>query len=380
MFIVPDVSTFQKNTDIAILKQDGCKGIICRSSYGREYDQVDAEWLKNADNCIKNQMPLAVYHYSYAKTVDETLVEANVCYNTIKNINNICWISFDLEDRSQVSVGKETLTNMAIAFLDFFKAKGYKTKLYTNPNWMKNYVDTEQVKAHGHGVWIAWYRGIDPSTFDYSGSCDIWQYTSSGTIAGVNGRADMNACYLESDFNRIPYYNNGSVPISPIPSSPTQSSTVSQSQINTNKHVDVTYRVRANGNWYSEIVNSNNSNSIGYAGSIAKPITDVAIKVSDGSVKYRVHLLSGRWLNWITDYNLNNGLTGYAGNGTPIDAIEVYFYTPSSIRPYKKARYRVSPINRDYYSYQYDDETTNSQDGYAGCFGNKIDRLQIDIV
>lgn len=65
---------------------------------------------------------------------------------------------------------------------------------------------------------------------------------------------------------------------------------------------------------------------------------------------------------------------GYAGNGREIDAIQVYYYTPNDIRPYKKAKYKVNN-----YSFQYDTETTNGQDGYAGMFGQNVTKFQIVI-
>ena len=34
--------------------------------------------------------------------------------------------------------------------------------------------------------------------------------------------------------------------------------------------------------------------------------------------------------------------------------VEVYYYTPDSIRPYKKAKYRVAPVGGSYYPWQYD--------------------------
>lgn len=140
---------------------------------------------------------------------------------------------------------------------------------------------------------------------------------------------------------------------------------------------NVKYRVRAGGKWWGEITNLTD-----YAGVRGTAITDVAIKATNGTIKYRVHVKGGSWLSWITDYNVNNSATGYAGNGKPIDAIEVYYYTPNDIKNkngYLRAKYRVSPISKDYYDWQYDNETTNRQDGYAGAFGRTIDRLQITL-
>ena len=65
----------------------------------------------------------------------------------------------------------------------------------------------------------------------------------------------------------------------------------------------------------------------------------------------------------MTGCNINDAVNGYAGNGLEIDAVEVYYYTPDSIRPYKKAKYRVAPVGGSYYPWQYDNETGNGQDG-----------------
>lgn len=135
------------------------------------------------------------------------------------------------------------------------------------------------------------------------------------------------------------------------------------------------YAVRAGGTTYPPVTNLND-----YAGVRGKAITDVAIKVNQGSVKYRVHIKGGGWLPYVTGYNWNDYNNGYAGNGQVIDAIEVYYNTPADIvaaHGYQKAQYRVSPVNGNYWPWQYDNETGNGQDGYAGAFGVAIDRFQL---
>lgn len=134
--------------------------------------------------------------------------------------------------------------------------------------------------------------------------------------------------------------------------------------------VNVYYRVKTQKHgWLAEVKNLND-----YAGWENSPITDIAIKVDRGSVKYRVHVKGGNWLPYVTGYNINDFNNGFAGNGRVIDAIEVYYNTPSNIRPYKKAKYRVNN-----YPWQYDNEKTNGQDGYAGALGVAITKFQITI-
>lgn len=134
--------------------------------------------------------------------------------------------------------------------------------------------------------------------------------------------------------------------------------------------VNVYYRVKTQKHgWLSEVKNLND-----YAGWQDSPITGVAIKVDKGSVWYQVHIKNGKWLGKVTGYNINNFINGWGGNNKPIDAIRVYYNTPPNIRPFKKAKYRVNN-----YGWQYDNETKNGQDGYAGILGKNITKLEIII-
>lgn len=157
----------------------------------------------------------------------------------------------------------------------------------------------------------------------------------------------------------------------------TNSGSNSNTSSSTRAYPVVTYKVKTGGKWLPAVTDLND-----YAGIKGKAITDIAIKVSKGSVKYRVHIKGGSWLPYVTGYNTNDSNNGYAGNGKAIDAIEVYYTTPSDVKKsvgYLKAKYRVSALNNNYYNYQYDNEKSNNQDGYAGYFGKSIDRIQITL-
>lgn len=149
----------------------------------------------------------------------------------------------------------------------------------------------------------------------------------------------------------------------------------------TSNEVNVYYMARTKKHgWLKEVKNLKD-----YAGYENSPITGLAIKVDKGSVRYRVHIkeikdnngniiVKGRWLPYVTDYNIKDKINGYAGNGNIIDCVEVYYYTPNDIRPYKKAKYKVNG-----YPYQYDNEKGNGQDGYAGVMGVPATKFQIVI-
>ena len=137
-----------------------------------------------------------------------------------------------------------------------------------------------------------------------------------------------------------------------------------------NNEVNVFYKVKTEKHgWLPEVKNLED-----YAGWEDSPITDVAIRVDKGSIKYRVHNKGGKWLPYVTGYNLNDAINGYAGSGNVIDAIEVYYFTPNDIRPYKKIYYRANGL-----PWQSDNDKNSKMDGYAGIIGQNITKLEMYI-
>jgi len=192
-------------------------------------------------------------------------------------------------------------------------------------------------------------------------------YATSGSGKGkitaiVNGQAkyqiDNGRCYV----------NDGDIRGTYTPQAAPAISTDTKKTLN----VNVYYKVYAGGKWYSEVKNLED-----YASDGRNAIRAIAVRVDKGTVKYRVHIRNGKWYPYVTGYNVSDGNNGYAGDKrNDIDAVEVYYTTPGGYA-YKKAKYRIAPIGKDYYGWQYDNETSGDQDGYAGSFGASFGKFQI---
>ena len=147
-------------------------------------------------------------------------------------------------------------------------------------------------------------------------------------------------------------------------------STSNQNTVSKNNEVNIYYRAKTKENgWLPEVKNLED-----YAGYKNNKIIGLAMKVDKGSIKYRVTTVSGKQLGWITGCNINDYIKGWAGNGEAIALVEVFYYTPNNIRPYKKAKYKVNN-----YGWQYDTEKSNNQDGYAGVKGVSVTKFRICI-
>lgn len=343
-----DVSSHNREINWDLVKSQIDFAII-RLGYGDNIErQDDSYFIKNVNGCINNNIPFGVYIYSYATNLVGNASIQSEIEHTKKQLSKISQKPFcvyiDMEDDSTVKLGKIQLTNFALEYCKEITQAGYKAGVYANENWFKNYLNCSTIASYGYSIWCAKYSSYKPVI---SSNYDIWQYTSEGRLNGINTVVDMNNMY------------NNIIDYKPTP------------QPTPTNQVNVYYRVKTQKHgWLSEVKNLND-----YAGWENSPITGVAIKVDKGSVWYQVHVKGGGWLGKVTGYNINDYINGWAGNNKPIDAIRVYYNTPSNIRPYKKAKYRVNN-----YSWQYDNETKNGQDGYAGVYGVNATKFQIEIV
>jgi GH25 family lysozyme M1 (1,4-beta-N-acetylmuramidase) len=171
---------------------------ILRCGYGNDItSQDDVQFKKNAAECERLNIPFAVYIYSYAKS--ETMIDSEVAHalRTIGNCKPFC-VYFDMEENATAALGKAILTAFAKRFCEAVKAKGFKVGVYANQYWFTNYLDVAALHKSGYSIWCAKYSDSKPNI---AAPYDIWQYTSSGRVDGVNGNVDMN--YMYNDIRNI---------------------------------------------------------------------------------------------------------------------------------------------------------------------------------
>ena len=163
---------------------------------------VDVQFERNYKEARNKKIPLGTYIYSYATTVDEAKREAYGLINYLKSTNQTNYelpIFYDVEDKSQAKVDKKTMTQIIITFCEIVKNAGFQPGVYANLDWYTNHMNLFELPEE-YDLWIAHYKSqtdssIPEDIYKYARTHDIWQYTSAGTVYGIEGKVDKNICY-----------------------------------------------------------------------------------------------------------------------------------------------------------------------------------------
>ncbi len=186
-----DVSTYQGEIDWEQVKASGIKFAIIR--IGPAYGQIDDYFERNASECDRLGIPYGIYYYSYARTISEANRDADRVFTWLGNHRPQLPIYYDIEDDwinpSNLVISKQTLTANINAFCSRIQAGGYRAGIYSSTSWYRDYLDDSSLRQWD--TWVAqWW---DHCT--YEGTYSLWQYSSEGSVPGIEGNVDMNYAY-----------------------------------------------------------------------------------------------------------------------------------------------------------------------------------------
>lgn len=189
-----DVSKWQGDIDFSKLKNSGVEFVIIRvgSSNGLNGENfVDSKFIQNIKNANAVGIPVGIYFYSYASTIDRAISDAKWIVEQIKDYKVDLPIAFDWENWgsfNKFDVSFFGLTNIAKGFMDTIKDAGYDAMFYSSKTYLENiWLPTS------YPVWLAHYTKNTNYTGDYS----FWQICSNGRVDGISGDVDINIRYIE---------------------------------------------------------------------------------------------------------------------------------------------------------------------------------------
>ena len=194
-----DVSFHQGEIDWEAVADAGIDFAIIRAGY-RGYSEgainLDPYFEDNINGALDNGIDVGVYFFSQAVSVDEALEEAeatlewidgyDITYPVVFDWERITYDSGRTKDTSAV-----TVTDCAIAFCEAIEDAGYTAMCYGSPNTVNEdiYID----RLLDYPFWLAHYTS-DFEITEYPYHYDMWQYTSNGSVDGIDGRVDLNVC------------------------------------------------------------------------------------------------------------------------------------------------------------------------------------------
>ncbi len=187
-----DISYAQTSVDWAKVKAAGVEFAMVRAGYGRELSQKDSMFESHYAGAKSVGIPVGTYWYSYAKDVDGAKEEAAACLETIRGKSFEYPVAFDIEDPSQRDLGKDVITDIAVAFLEEIEKAGYFATLYSSLDWLRNRLDYDRIRRFD--LWLAQWRSAGAT---YENPIGLWQYTSSGSVDGIAGRVDRDIAYKD---------------------------------------------------------------------------------------------------------------------------------------------------------------------------------------
>lgn len=191
-----DVSKYQGQIDWDKVKNDGIDFAIIRIGYGEDYESQDDSYaIYNMRECTRLNIPFGVYLYSYALTQEQVNSEVAHTLRMIQNYNPVIGVFYDMEDQSQSStLTKNQLNAFANSYMSQIRKAGYAAGLYANKYWLTTYLTNNNLQEYI--IWIANYGLTGTQSPDYNKPYQIWQYSSTGSVNGINGNVDLDVYLL----------------------------------------------------------------------------------------------------------------------------------------------------------------------------------------
>ena len=188
-----DVSAHQGSVDWSQVAQAGMEFAMIRLGYrgytngGIYEDECAMENLNGAKNA---GLQIGAYFYSQALTPEEAAEEARLCISILGGRSLDLPLVYDWEYVSTEArtgdMDPDTLMACVEAFCRTVEEAGYDAMVYFNPALAESLLDLEELLEYPW--WLAMYS--DRMTFPYA--VQMWQYTDSGSVPGINGDTDMN--------------------------------------------------------------------------------------------------------------------------------------------------------------------------------------------
>lgn len=201
-----DVSYWQADIDWNQVKRQGIDYALIRIGYtGLDSPfsmNKDSYFIQNYNQAREAGVMVGIYYYSCATTMSEAKKEAQYVLDLLDGRELDLPIVYDFEYAGRLKsnyVSRSKSTSNILAFLNYittnsdYEAMFYSYRSIMDKDWNAK-CNMEMIDSM-YKVWIAQYS-LDIS---YARPFQFWQYTSSGSVKGIDGRVDCNFWYYDNE-------------------------------------------------------------------------------------------------------------------------------------------------------------------------------------
>lgn len=193
---VIDVSYYQKDINWDLFASDSdCYGVILRLGY---YTTLDKRFERNLSEVKRLNIPYGIYLFSYATSIDGARREAEFTNDMIDkyDIKPTLGIYYDLESwktksSSSDNISKNGYNYIANGYIESVSNhinNAYEVGIYSGRWYAMNRLGKT---AKSYVNWVAEYN----NTLKYDSTYKMWQYTSKGSVPGIDGYVDISYLY-----------------------------------------------------------------------------------------------------------------------------------------------------------------------------------------
>lgn len=189
-----DVSDVQKEINWSAVASDGIKFNINKIvGTNANYQIYVSEYFeRNYNGCKDNGIKVGGYLYTYAFNEAEADDELAVLLPALEGKQFEYPIFVDVEDNLLTSnCTREQITATTKYLCSKIAEAGFYPAVYTYAYFANNHLNMSELSDYD--LWIADYD----APIDYTGDYTMWQYSSSGSVSGINGRVDMDYSYVD---------------------------------------------------------------------------------------------------------------------------------------------------------------------------------------
>lgn len=168
--------------------------------------KTEEAFERNFAGAQTQELPIGVYNYSYAVTVEKAKADAGKVLKVLNGRKLQCGVWLDVEDSIQKELGRQ-LIDLINAYKAVIEGAAYEFGVYTGLSFYNSYIRpyAEQLDCP---FWIARYptsrvMNIGSSPAESKKPLILhrlwgWQFSSNGNVPGIRGSVDLNIMYGET--------------------------------------------------------------------------------------------------------------------------------------------------------------------------------------